>query len=81
MRQCEVLSNNLYSFVRANLTWVLVAVAAIILFVVLDYCIGYSAPRDDVINFYNHAESMKAGLIPYKDFEFEFPPFSLSYSF
>lgn len=77
MRQCEVLSNNLYSFVRANLTWVLVAVAAIILFVVLDYCIGYSAPRDDVINFYNHAESMKAGLIPYKDFEFEFPPFSL----
>lgn len=64
-------------FVRKNLTLLIMAASLLLLLVTLDYCIGYSPPRDDVINFYNHAEAMKGGLLPYKDFEFEFPPFSL----
>lgn len=31
----------------------------------------------DVLNFYAHSEAMKSGQMPYRDFVFEFPPFSL----
>ena len=77
MGRVAIDSKALGDFVRANLTLLIMVVATVIIFVTLEYCIGYSPPRDDVINFYNHAEAMKDGLLPYKDFEFEFPPFSL----
>lgn len=48
--------------------------SAIILFLLL---ITNGPPHDDVLNFYEHSESIKSGLLPYKDFVFEFPPFSL----
>ena len=72
MGRVAIDSKALGDFVRANLTLLIMVVATVILFVTLEYCIGYSPPRDDVINFYNHAEAMKDGLLPYKDFEFEF---------
>ncbi len=31
----------------------------------------------DVLNFYAHSEAIKSGQMPYRDFVFEFPPFSL----
>ncbi len=31
----------------------------------------------DVINFYNQAEMVKDGMVPYVDFVFEFPPFAI----
>lgn len=34
-------------------------------------------PFGDVINFYNQAEMVKDGMLPYADFVFEFPPFAM----
>lgn len=31
----------------------------------------------DVVNFFAHSEAIKSGQMPYRDFVFEFPPFSL----
>lgn len=33
--------------------------------------------EQDVVNFYAHSEAIKSGMMPYRDFVFEFPPFSL----
>ena len=33
--------------------------------------------EQDVINFFAHSEAIKSGQMPYRDFVFEFPPFSL----
>lgn len=34
-------------------------------------------PAEDVLNFYNQSMRLKDGLLPYADFEFEFPPMAL----
>ncbi len=33
--------------------------------------------EQDVVNFFAHSEAIKSGVMPYRDFVFEFPPFSL----
>lgn len=33
--------------------------------------------EQDVVNFFAHSEAIKSGQMPYRDFVFEFPPFSL----
>ncbi len=70
-------TKRLLNYARFHLNAVIMVIATVVLSVTFLYCIGYSPPRDDVLNFYAHAEAMKAGLIPYLDFDFEFPPFSL----
>lgn len=36
-------------------------------------------PAEDVLNFYNQAMCLKDGLLPYVDFDFEFPPMALMF--
>lgn len=55
--------------------WMLVLSAWAILMFVLLFMTG--DPKEDVLNFYKHSEAIKSGLMPYRDFVFEFPPFSL----
>ncbi len=56
---------------------IVLAVSAILFLLMLDYCLDNYPPKDDVINFFNQAQMMKDGLVPYRDFVFEFPPFAL----
>lgn len=70
---------DLQSFYRTCGTVSILAVSAIIFFYTLDWCLDTFPPKDDVLNFYNQAEMMKDGLLPYKDFVFEFPPFALGF--
>lgn len=71
--------SDLQSFYRSYGTIVILVVSAILFFYTLDWCLDTFPPKDDVINFYNQAEMMKDGLLPYKDFVFEFPPFALGF--
>ncbi len=53
-------------------------ISSIIMFVSLFICTyGGRGAVDDVVNFYNYSELIKSGLVPYKDFNFEYPPFAL----
>jgi hypothetical protein len=53
-------------------------ISSIIMAVSLLICTyGGRGAVDDVVNFYNYSELIKSGLIPYKDFNFEYPPFAL----
>lgn len=54
-----------------------VVTAAAILFIATAIVLLDSGPRNDVVNFYHHAMSIKDGVLPYSGFEFEFPPLSL----
>ena len=56
---------------------ILVVSAIIMLALLIIYTVNGNGADNDVVNFYKHAEAIKAGQIPYKDFVFEFPPFSL----
>ncbi len=70
----------LSGFVPDKITGTILAVAAIILAVSLILCYYLQdnhGAADDVLNFYNFAELIKSGQLPYKDFVFEFPPFAL----
>ncbi len=65
---------------RENTSRSLIIVSSVILFVAAVLCIVLQSDhgvQDDVINFYTCAEMIKDGLMPYRDFVFEFPPFSL----
>ena len=65
------------AFYREHGSAILLAVAAVVFFVSLYYVLDTYPPKDDVLNFYKQAEMIKDGMMPYRDFVFEFPPFSL----
>ncbi len=54
-----------------------VATAVAVLFIATAIVLLDSGPRNDVVNFYRHAMSIKDGVLPYSGFDFEFPPMSL----
>ncbi len=54
-----------------------VATAVAVLFIATAIVLLDSGPRNDVVNFYRHAMSIKDGVLPYSGFDFEFPPVSL----
>lgn len=41
------------------------------------FCLTNSILTDDILNFYAQGEKFKSGLLPYKDFQFEFPPLAI----
>lgn len=51
--------------------------ASLAMFVYLVLCLSLRSPENDVVNFYYHAENIKAGFLPYRDYVYEFPPLSL----
>lgn len=55
----------------------IMCLAALVFFVELFFVLIAVEPFGDVINFYNQAELVKEGMIPYSDFVFEFPPFAM----
>lgn len=55
----------------------ILGISAAVLLIALWYTVCNYPPKDDILNFYNQAEMIKDGLMPYRDFVFEFPPFSL----
>ena len=65
------------AFYREHGSAILLAVAAVVFFVSLYYVLDTYPPKDDVLNFYKQAEMIKDGMVPYRDFVFEFPPFAL----
>ena len=58
-------------------THLIVLLTSVVFLTAWAICIQIFPPTDDVVNFFNNAELMKSGLLPYKDFVFEFPPLSL----
>jgi len=71
-------SMTIYKVFKDHTNLVILIVSAIIMLVMLIiYTANGNGADNDVVNFYKHAEAIKAGQIPYKDFVFEFPPFSL----
>lgn len=69
----------LRGFYNAYGSLLIIIVAAILFFYTLSWCLDTYPPKDDVINFYNQAEMIKSGMVPYRDFVFEFPPFALAF--
>lgn len=65
------------AFYRRHGSAILLILSAVVFFVALYYVLDTYPPKDDVINFHNQAEMIKSGMVPYKDFVFEFPPFAL----
>ena len=65
------------AFYREHGSAILLAVAAVVFFISLYYVLDTYPPKDDVLNFYKQAEMIKDGMVPYRDFVFEFPPFAL----
>lgn len=55
----------------------IMCLAAVVFFVELFFVLIAVEPFGDVINFYNQAELVKDGMVPYSDFVFEFPPFAM----
>ncbi len=53
------------------------SIAFIAMLIYLIVCIYSRSPDNDVVNFFYHAENIKMGIIPYRDYVFEFPPLSL----
>ena len=52
-------------------------IAAPIIFFVTLAIVYIQSPVDDVINFFHQGTNLKNGLLPYSDFEFEFPPLAV----
>ena len=65
------------AFYREHGSAILLALAAVVFFISLYYVLDTYPPKDDVLNFYKQAEMIKDGMVPYRDFVFEFPPFAL----
>ena len=55
----------------------IIGLAALLFSVELFFILVVVEPFGDVINFYNQAELVKSGMVPYSDFVFEFPPFAM----
>ena len=55
----------------------ILGISAAVFLLALWYTVNTYPPKDDILNFYNQAEMIKDGMMPYRDFVFEFPPFSL----
>ena len=53
------------------------SIAFITMLIYLIVCIYSRSPDNDVVNFFYHAENIKMGIIPYRDYVFELPPLSL----
>lgn len=58
---------------------VILLLTSIVFIMAWAVCVFKFPPTDDVVNFYNNAELIKDGLVPYRDFVFEFPPLSLPF--
>ena len=54
-------------------------VVAAVLLIATALALIDAGPRGDVTNFYDQALLFKEGLLPYTDFEFEFPPLALAF--
>lgn len=77
MRQVNV--GDISKFCIRHGTAIILIVAAILFFVRMHYALDTYPVRGDVINFYNQAEMVKAGMVPYVDYVFEFPPYAMMF--
>lgn len=77
MRQVNV--GDISKFCIRHGAAIILIVAAILFFVRMHYALDTYPVRGDVINFYNQAEMVKAGMVPYVDYVFEFPPYAMMF--
>ncbi len=77
MRQVD--TENISRFCIRHSTAIIMIVAAILFFIRMHYALEMYPLRGDVVNFYNQAELVKAGMVPYADFVFEFPPYAMMF--
>ncbi|MDD4222030.1 MAG: glycosyltransferase 87 family protein [Candidatus Methanomethylophilus sp.] len=57
----------------------LVLISFVFLLAVLWFYSNGTMPDQDVLNFYTQAMDVRNGLLPYRDFELEFPPFAMAF--
>lgn len=66
------------TYVKINESTCILVFSSIILLLLFSiFFIMGESTSDDILVFQEYAEMIKSGLIPYKDFTFEFPPLSL----